>query len=451
MSLVGGPDRVLLVVTALVAFALLVRALGRHPRLGVLLLLAPGVLSALYVEPHAGLMIGQTSVHPEDIACAAALMVVAGRLVYQRALIPVPAVLLLAVVLTTGVLALVGAARFGIDGSFNEYRGIFYLFPPVLFVAVTLQTAADVDWLVRVWVLLAFVLSGIAVLHWLQYGLGNSQTLLLVNGVEQTGRGLPASGGLVVAQGALLLIFSRRPLAWSPLIRQLGATWLLIVVALLQHRTVWLLTVVTLIASLALDTNRFRRRQVGRTLAAATYGAVSLGIALATFGGHVAADFGRSWSEAFGPDSTLQWRLSGWTQLLRTNSGVFDWAFGHPFGAGYARVFHGETVTVPPHNFFVQLLLRGGVVAMVFLILAGISMWGRLLPTRSPSLALRLVLLTDLVFGLANEIDLSQGVVLGLCAVAPVALGWPAPAASALGAERPERAAAHLHRAIPTP
>jgi O-antigen ligase len=45
------------------------------------------------------------------------------------------------------------------------------------------------------------------------------------------------------------------------------------------------------------------------------------------------------------------------------------WLFGFPFGKGYARMHFGVMVDFAPHNFYVDLLLRVGIVGMLLWIL----------------------------------------------------------------------------------
>jgi hypothetical protein len=98
-----------------------------------------------------------------------------------------------------------------------------------------------------------------------------------------------------------------------------------------------------------------------------------------------------------------------------------EWVIGSPFGSGYAReiavgTMHG-IVEVNPHNFYVQVFLRLGIVGLALMVV----IYARLLQ-RSRRLgdswgqATCFLLLTQLVFFSTYPPSFEQGLLLGLVA-----------------------------------
>jgi hypothetical protein len=65
---------------------------------------------------------------------------------------------------------------------------------------------------------------------------------------------------------------------------------------------------------------------------------------------------------------TFSARVDGWVRLLSNwwDASVGTQLFGFPFGTGYSRRYRGLLIDWAPHNFYVDLLLRVGIVGAVF-------------------------------------------------------------------------------------
>ncbi len=419
------PYSLLRILVGLVALAGLVTLFARAPRLAVVLILVPPLLYAMSV-PRFVFPVGVTNIYPVDLIGVAALIVVGKRLLERRQRLPGAAVPFLLFLCLAATLALIGAAQFSVNTAFNEFRGVLEPLPVLLLVAMSFRTEADVDWLVRVWVWFGVVLSGVAVMHWARYGLGSSSTMIVINGEVATGRGLPASGALAIVTAALLLGYSGRPAQWSAARRRLVMVWLLAIAVLLQHRSVWVVLAVSLLVGTVLERNG-RGHRVAASVGGLYLGAVA-GLGLLLHGGTVSQHLSASWQAAFAQSSTVTWRVTSWGDLLQQQlSSVQQWLFGRPFGYGYLRVIDGEIWTVMPHNFYVQVLLRGGVIGLVVLLAGYLLMWralGDLSVTSDVELGvgLRLVLAAQAVYFIPYQLPMEQGLLLGLCVVAPAAL-----------------------------
>jgi len=138
--------------------------------------------------------------------------------------------------------------------------------------------------------------------------------------------------------------------------------------------------------------------------------------------------------------STFTWRLQSWRELLHewAFGGPLVNAFGKPFGAGYQRYvedLHAQT-NYSPHSYYVQTLLRGGLVGLsallcAYVIALRVAFSRRLaaLPGAGAARAIGFVVVGQMVFSIAYTPHFVQGIFLGvLLSLASSALreGWDA-------------------------
>lgn len=208
-----------------------------------------------------------------------------------------------------------------------------------------------------------------------------------------------------------------------------GASALLILtvmLALLQHRTVWVdLLACTAILALAYPDIRQKLLRTGIPLL------MILGATVAVIGATGSLDpaadaLGRSVTEVFqGRGSTLSWRVESWQELLRkwAGSGPAVLLFGHPFGSGYERYVEdmGHVTNYSPHSFYVQTLLRGGLVGLGLLLSTFILSIIRLYRTQVsameegiPARVLAIILIGLLIYGIAYSPAYAHGLFFGL-------------------------------------
>lgn len=139
------------------------------------------------------------------------------------------------------------------------------------------------------------------------------------------------------------------------------------IIVLMQHRTIWILVGVGVLWLLFGDP-RFRRRVwLGVIGAAVVFAAVSWLL----FGPHT-REIEASLRGSVTNVESFAWRLEGWRQLLLDSpaapSTSLERIFGKPFGAGYARYINGVRVDVNPHNYYIQTVLRLGILGLVLLL-----------------------------------------------------------------------------------
>ena len=66
---------------------------------------------------------------------------------------------------------------------------------------------------------------------------------------------------------------------------------------------------------------------------------------------------------------TLDWRIEGWSELLDgLSTDPVQWGIGEPMGSDFTREVQGSEVEAEPHNFYLAILLRAGVVGLLALI-----------------------------------------------------------------------------------
>lgn len=390
---------------------------ARHHATAIGLLLAVQVWTVA-VGPMAGFQAGITF-YPADILAVGAFCTALGRLLLHG--LPARAGLLpvLALAALTGWSTLYGIAAFGLQTAGNDSRVYFwYVLAAVLYTA-TAPPGAKLDRAVtRAWLTCAVVYAALCLADWAGAGLRPITDPVVIDGVAVDPRPVPAAAALVLAQSAVLLLF---PLgSGSPALptRARAARWvpalaLAFTVILLQHRTVWAAAAAMALAGWALRPTRAGRAVSGAVVAVAVCLA-ALANAYGAFGG-VGGTLAASAGEAQNSHSTFTWRVVGWQDLLHAPRSLVQWLIGAPFGSGYQRLIAGHLVTVSPHDYYLHVGLRLGLVGLVLLLVVYALAW-RQLSQRGPGvLALRVMIIGQLVFFVAYPAFPEQGVLLGLC------------------------------------
>ncbi|WP_431677330.1 hypothetical protein [Kitasatospora sp. KL5] len=321
------------------------------------------------------------SLYPLDLltVCAGIAAVVS---VVRRPIRPAPGHVALAVLgLLVSASVVSGMAAYGVEGAGNEARVYFLHALGAACYTATVRSDRSLDRLVvRLWAVLACVYCLAAVFWWSRLGIGSNSTSVLVDGRMVNSRPVDAASALVVAQAAVMLLCN--PLG-SPGGRLLAGL-LLPVVVLLQHRTVWFAALVMVAGWLLFRPARAGLRAAGITLAVLLAATALLLLSLSP-----GAGLTRNLASSATNEDTLEWRIDSSNLLVGRLNGVTDWLFGLPFGSGFDRLLYGHVVESQPHNFYLHLLLRVGLVglcAAVWLVLAvlhrttyrtpmGLAMW----------------------------------------------------------------------------
>jgi len=400
--------QILLLASALVLVAAAVCACRAHPLL-LLMGLAYLTLTATDAQPHPLIDVADIAVYGPDVFATVAACAAATRLARvrhnlgRRSLVPVGFLTI------TSANLYVGWSTYGV-AAVNDFRPMFYLLA-----AVAGVLAFDMQrWRHRlpayvVWISLA--LSTVAAYRWSTRGLGSSDELVYIDGTGQTTRALLASQAIVIALGAIISLYR-----WAETKRRsdlLVAGSLLIVVALLQHRSVWAATLSGITVGVALARPDLRLRM----LAAGFTGSVVLASLLSFGVGQTAVShLEKSASGASLTSGTFKFRTDSWTQLIRSSrdQGRAAVLLGQPFGSSMERSIEGHSVNVSAHNFYVSVYLRGGLIALVLLIALMARWFRRGGPIFHASLGVVLA-----VYGIAYSVDYLAAPLVGLLLVPP--------------------------------
>jgi O-antigen ligase len=144
---------------------------------------------------------------------------------------------------------------------------------------------------------------------------------------------------------------------------------LLVCIVVLQHRTLWVVTVVS-IGVFFLASGKIRSKAVSTFLVAALVGAAVL-VPLFTGGklDTVQQSLVHSVQEVGQENSTMAWRVQSWRALVEqwAHGGPVVNLIGYPFGSGYERHIEvtQKELTQSPHSQYVTVLIRTGMVGIV--------------------------------------------------------------------------------------
>jgi hypothetical protein len=389
----------------------------RHHTVGVLLVLAVHALDTV-ASQNAALVLG-FHVYPADVVSVCAAGVAVSRLLVHG----VPKRAGLMPLLGLGALTLCSTLRgigsFGLQTAVNDVRlSFWYLLAAALYTA-TMPAGVPVERAVRrAWGATAVAYAGLCVIGWARHGLHAVTYRATVGGVVIDPRPVPAAAALILAQTAILLMFAppdqgRRQSGVPTRIRQRALSLLLLVfVLLLQHRTVWVVTVAMALTGWMLGA-RGRERVLSTVVLVLSTALTVLAYQFGVFS-TVGTMLATSAEEVQDSNSTFAWRVTGWQQLLTVPRSLLEWLSGLPFGSGYGRLIGGHLVTVGPHNYYVHVLLRLGTLGLLLLVVLYVLTWRRLGPA-SWGVPLRALLVGQLVFFITYPASSPQGILAGLC------------------------------------
>ncbi|MGH3666005.1 MAG: O-antigen ligase family protein [Egibacteraceae bacterium] len=309
-----------------------------------------------------------------------------------------------------------GVGPNGVDAAVREARNFLYFFGGALYFSTVDPTEQLREAVGRWWTIAAMGLAAIVLVRWGALAAGLPPVGVLTRSVEAGGiRVIDNRNTLVIVEAMMMII----PL-WLGGTAQRWERSLLIgflpILILLQHRTIWIVTIVGIVLIV------FRGRTVGnKALAAIVGAAVVIGIGvLATLPEPGAEDAGvveRSPSDS----GTLEWRYQSWVNLVFSDWEAASLAAGRPFGGAYERQVNGYKVSTVPHNFYVETLLRIGVVGLVLMAALYAYALRRMHRGRHgnqqqllSSETLFVILVLQLVYITFWTPDVEQGVLLGL-------------------------------------
>ncbi|MBS0446510.1 MAG: O-antigen ligase family protein [Proteobacteria bacterium] len=264
----------------------------------------------------------------------------------------------------------VGAASYGAAAGSDFRVYFFYSWVTVAYFMTFELHPPQLARMRTMVILAALCLVGLTFVRWAAFGAGvdlGPFQAFVVDG--NNFRVVSAGQALIIGVGALLLIQR-----W--LLRQAGsgsislAVVFLLTLVALQHRSVWVAVLIGLATMVMLQ-----RKQLGRSSGSLLL-VLGLGIALIVpvlilgLGGGVSETVAASAREAVSSRSTFTGRAEGWKALLTDwkAGGLHSYVLGQPFGSGYAREQQGSTVAWSPHNYYIHVLLRTGVLGLLAMV-----------------------------------------------------------------------------------
>jgi hypothetical protein len=303
-----------------------------------------------------------------------------------------------------------GLAGFGLQHATNEFREFFYFLT-----ALTYAMSFPFDRLGRhlplIGVLGGVLLMVIAVLRFSSHG------------IDIDHRPLPSYGALAIGEAFFLGWF------WLRGTRNRGL-WQWLVISFLPfaffmlHRSVWMCLLAGLIGLILADPPG-RKKLVTIIVFGGAFAALIVGIFLRD---KVVNGLDAAVKETTTEDSTFMWRVEGWVALLTPDTGVpgVDLLLGRPMGSGYARKL-GDSVLdtgeidagVIPHNYYVSMLLRGGIIGLAAFLLLYYRLFRALLhakrddPDDGAWPCFLIILGVQLVYYIPYSADFIQGLLLG--------------------------------------
>lgn len=420
----------------LALFAVLLWIFTQHCNTAIALLLGVQVWAIATGGETPFLDVG-FSVLPSDLLAACAGLVAGARLLRRGAPPRAELLLVLAVMCLIGWSLQRGVGAFGLTSAANDARVYFWqFFASALYVATAPLRPGRARAVVRLWLVSAAAYAALSLAGWLNTGLHSVVDVGTLSGDVYDPRPVPARSALVLAQSVVLLLCSwggnsaasARTAVYGPggdrrgrRGRPDGSRWkilpallCLVFVVLLQHRTVWATTLVMAVVWWALAPSRAGQRLVSAAAALASLCVVTLTFATGMFGG-VGSVLADSFAETQDEDSTFAWRVHGWQELMDGPKTLAEWLFGSPFGSGYDRWVGGVVISVSPHDYYLHVVLRLGVVGLLTLLAAYFLVWRRLDGGGNGTPALRLMVVSHLVLFVSYSPFPEQGVLLGLC------------------------------------
>jgi hypothetical protein len=359
---------------------------------------------------YPGSLLGTVTFYSADVVAAALLTVGVYRLITQglrnRAQGLAAVFLLLAAVYIAR-----GVFTYGFQAAVNQGRPPLYFLAPLVYAATVPS-----GWDKRVWRLLAVASLSMVATAFVFYaidGFHPSSEMVLRNGVPVSSRPIAATGALVILEAAIVLFVLRWPS------RRVGVLLAIVSAAgvvALQHRTVWAAGIA--IGFVALGIWVVKQTRESRTRALAAIGGLFVAVPLAVWGFFQSGTLVADVKEITRSDSTLRWRIDGWKDLIAANHSPTDVVIGRPAGSNWERTINHVATSVSPHDYYVELFLRFGVLGLLILFILYAMLWKRRDEFASKvgltPAVVGLLLLTQLTYYVPYSPDLAQGLIVGV-------------------------------------
>ena len=404
-----------ILVVGLVAGLALVEAVIRRSDVGAALVFILLLGTEIFGFLDFALITQPVRVAPEDVAFAVILTGAIARSLRMRNP-TAPQRLAIALLLVISWSIYRGIDPFGLPAAVNESRSLLRFIAVVYYFSTVEQRRELLNRIGWMWLAMSGVMALIVVARWA----GNAAGLYegFFAGYELR-RVVHADAALILAQGAIIALplFLERK---TGLVRYVAPA-LLAFVVLLQHRTVWVITIAGIVYLL------FRERAVARRLLTVMAVAAALLAALAfTVFDQQEAVLSDQLARSAQSTDTFEWRVAGWQMLLSDSGpqGLQELVLGRPYGTGWKRSFvPGWPIDVSPHNFYVETFLRVGLVGLaIILAIYGIALRATHVASRSSPLfgglmspvTLHVVVAVQLLYLITYTPNMAQAVLVGL-------------------------------------
>lgn len=362
----GAAALAALAVIAAVALTvwLFIRSTARKA-LPVAWLLIGFCLEAIFVkQPYIQLGL---QIYPNDVISLYVLLSMLAGFFYRP--VPVhnsPFLLWLGLGVTIIMSFAVGLVEYGRYAG-TEMRPFFYTWVAGMYCCTADLDESDLKRIGRWCIWTCYAVIAIAMYHLIRVELGLADRILDF-GLEPDAVFRPVGSHYAFFISAVVMVLT---MAW---LRGTGtkrtgwhAAILLAFVVVLQHRSVWIATVVGLLCVAAVESRHLPRRfplLLGFVLV------VTLGVSIAASLGYL-DELGRRLMQSTvsmtDSGGTFAARVDGWVRLVESwvEGGTRVLMFGFPFGHGYTRMYKGQLIEFAPHNYYLDLALRVGLVGLV--------------------------------------------------------------------------------------
>jgi hypothetical protein len=414
-----------IVVAALGGLAL-IEALVRRSDVGIGLVLAVLLLHESAPHIDLSLLTSPVRVGPNDLVVVALLAAATARLLRARQL-TVPQRLIVVVLLLIFLSIARGAAAYAIPTAVAEGRKFLQIISALLYFS-TVEFRRDLfDRFGKLWLLAASALGAITIARWIGNAAGLRSGFFESSGTNA--RVIGASMTLILAQAALISfpLLLRR----DRLLFRLLAPAFLVLVVVLQHRTVWIATIAGTLYILWRERALAKRALSALTVTLVLFGA----LAFTLFNTDERDDVTGQLADSAQSTGTFEWRYQGWIILL-SDSGPRnpeEVLTGRPFGTGWARALSADNVVdVSPHNFYLETFLRlglAGLAALLAIYYLALRATRRFPQQRhkdgllSPSI-LHVAIGMQLIYSIAYSPGFAQAMLLGLAAAVASSNGY---------------------------
>lgn len=351
----------LLPLLSVVLLAAAVVLLRRYPVIGWLTIAGLVISVSDWTSPAAVANLGGVAIYPADaiaIVFLLAVLTTPGAVRHLEA----ADVAIWGVVLVMLLISLVrGFSDFGLAAAGNEARGIFGLAATTLWVWVRIPLPAFPRELYRWSWITALGLCVVAFVHISKRGLGAVDQQVLVNGDLVTTRPLVSTQALILGLIGLALVLRSR----EPVLR-LFAVGFVALAVLCQHRSVWAALAVCIASLIVFAPSKQRTRLFG-------FGVLAGFVLLVLYDVGTLDPVITKFDAAYHNRGTLIDRELAWHTLVsqQNQMGITTVLTGQPFGTGYVRREPGGGIEAfAPHNYYVSLYLRIGLLGAAALFVA---------------------------------------------------------------------------------